>query len=72
MNPRFFKPNREIFPEPLPAIVDEAIAPNSPGRVAWNGSHYPAKLYDDDVQALQPGQQCYVVGREGITRLVIA
>lgn len=72
MNPRFLKPTLQMFPEPLPAKVLVTITTNEPGRVAFKASQYPAKLYNTDVQKLQPGQWCEIIGREGLTLLAIA
>jgi membrane protein implicated in regulation of membrane protease activity len=65
------KPAPELFPSPDTGIVDQAIAPNQPGRVKYQASYWPARLYQvtGSVQ-LQAQQAVQVVGREGITLLV--
>ncbi|MEM9543996.1 MAG: hypothetical protein AAGA60_31495 [Cyanobacteria bacterium P01_E01_bin.42] len=72
MNPCFLKPTLELFPEPLPAKVTVKIGQNQPGRVAFNSSYYPAKLYGEKARSLLPDDPCYIIGREGITLLAIA
>lgn len=72
MNPRFLKPTLELFPDPLPAKVTLKISQDEPGRVAFNCSYYPAKLYSEKARSLLPGEFCTIIGREGITLLAIA
>lgn len=71
INPRFFD-TPKLFPKPVMGRVEVEISPQSPGRVAFNGSVYPAKLYSGETEVtLEPGDFCQVVGRESITLLVI-
>jgi hypothetical protein len=60
-----------LFSQAIPGKVEVAIAPDQPGRVAFRGSFYPAKLYQTNTDIiLEPGQTCQVIGRESITLLV--
>jgi len=62
----------QMFPAPLPGIVELALASDRPGRVKFQGSYWPAKLYcAEAVVRLQPEQTVAVVGMEGITLLVV-
>ena len=62
----------ELFPNKVPAIVEEQITANWPGRVKFQGSYWPARLYQLDCQlTLHPDSIVMVVGIEGITLLVV-
>lgn len=63
----------EIFSTPQPAPVVQTLSPHqSPGRVQYQATHWPAKFYHTDCPlTVKPGAQVLVVGREGITLLVI-
>lgn len=62
----------ELFPEPLPGIVEEAIAVNNPGRVKFQYTYWPARLYRVEGEiVLYPDQFVIVIGRQGLTLLVI-
>ncbi|MEB3830181.1 NfeD family protein [Phormidium sp. CCY1219] len=62
----------QLFPELVPAIVEEAISPKQPGRVKCQGSYWSAKLYHPDCQVtLEPSQKALAVGIEGITLLMV-
>lgn len=53
-------------------IVDEAITANTRGRVYFDATYWPARLYDaSQYEKLQPSETVYVVGRQGLTLLVI-
>lgn len=61
----------EFFPAPLPGIVEEAISLNTPGRVKFKSSYWPARLYQVENEiVLCPDQFVNVIGREGLTLLV--
>ncbi|MGE5660532.1 MAG: NfeD family protein [Actinomycetota bacterium] len=63
---------KQLFPEPLDGIADEAIAQGLPGRAFFQASYWPARLYDAKSQViLSPGQPLKVVGMDSITLLVI-
>jgi membrane-bound ClpP family serine protease len=68
-----FLPDRpEIFSTPTQGKVDQTITQNHPGRVECFGSCWAAQLYQADcVTALLPGQVVRVIGRKGITLLVV-
>jgi membrane protein implicated in regulation of membrane protease activity len=59
----------QLFPQPEIGIVEVAIAPNQPGRIAYKASSYPAKLYNCNSQLL-PNTKVAVIGRENITLLI--
>lgn len=60
----------EIFPQSLPGIVEEAIAPTQPGRVRLRGVSWAARLATDSAFNLTVHQPVAVVGRQGNTLLV--
>lgn len=73
LNSCWMIPKPCLFSQAMPGRVEIAISPDRPGRVAFRGSFYPAKLYQTDSDfVLEPGQTCQVVGRESITLLVSA
>ncbi|MGD1704474.1 NfeD family protein [Dapis sp. BLCC M229] len=61
---------KEIFPQAMPGIVEEAIATNQPGRVKFKTTYWPAILFEEKSISLAPGQKIAVVGRIGITLLI--
>ncbi|MBZ8179581.1 MAG: NfeD family protein [Oscillatoria sp. PMC 1051.18] len=64
-------PQPVMFEKLISGRVTVAIAPDKPGRVAFQGSFYPAKLSNPTCQkTLKPGDICTIVGRESITLLV--
>ncbi|MCT7972960.1 NfeD family protein [Laspinema olomoucense] len=72
MNRLFSPPQLEMFSHPVTGRVEEAIAPNFPGRIYCMASYWPAKFYQHHcTNSLVPGQPCKVVGIEGITLLVV-
>lgn len=61
-----------LFPEPVTGTVEEAITPTQPGRVRFQATSWPARLYNsDDRITLTPESAVSVVGRQGITALVV-
>ncbi|MDF0555598.1 NfeD family protein [Kamptonema sp. UHCC 0994] len=71
MNNLFNADKLEIFSEPLIGVVEEAIAPQQPGRISFQGSYWPAKLYQSNSPIiLSPEKAVKVVGIQGITLLV--
>jgi membrane protein implicated in regulation of membrane protease activity len=67
------RPAPEFFTTPEVGVVDQVIAPNQPGRIKYQASYWPARLYQmkGSIQ-LDSQQMVQVVGREGITLLVRA
>jgi membrane protein implicated in regulation of membrane protease activity len=65
------QPAPEFFSTPQVGVVDQMIAPNQPGRIKYQASYWPARLYQvkGSIQ-LDSQQVVQVVGREGITLLV--
>lgn len=60
-----------LFPKPLQGEVDQWITSDR-GRIKCQGSYWPARLYEAGQQSmLPPGQFVTVVGRQGITMLVL-
>ena len=74
-NYRQILPQKIEFPEPVKAIVQEAITATKPGRVKYQASYWPAKLYQPqrgiNTVKLEKNQPVNVIGREGITLLVV-
>ena len=72
---RKFLPEKIEFPEPVKAIVQEAITATKPGRVKFKASYWPAKLHQPQrgikPVKLEKDQAVSVIGREGITLLVV-
>lgn len=60
------------FGKPIMGIVAEAISPDKPGRVKCQATYWPAKFCQTNCQnTLEKSQSVTVVGREGITLLVL-
>lgn len=52
-------------------VVERAISPLTPGRVYFQASSWPARLFQPDANSdLLPGAPVEVVGRESLTLLV--
>jgi membrane protein implicated in regulation of membrane protease activity len=65
------RPAPEMFTTPEIGVVDKVIAPNQPGRIKYQASYWPARLYQvGGTIQLDSQQVVQVVGREGITLLV--
>lgn len=68
----FLPAHPEIFSTPTQGKVEQTITHNHPGRIECFGSFWPAQLYQKDPTiTLLPGQSVKVVGRQGITLLVV-
>lgn len=67
-----FRPDKvELFAEPVVGWVEQEISDNQPGRVACQGSSWPAQLYCAKSEfVLLPNEAVSVVGSQGITLLV--
>ena len=62
----------EIFSEPLMGIVENKITQNQPGRVKCLATYWPARFYHSNCNVIVfPDQVVKVVGRQGITMLVV-
>ncbi len=67
----FTRNKPQLFAEAIAGFVEEAIAPNQPGRIKCDGTFWPAKFYQTDSQiTILPGTRVAVIGIEGITLLV--
>lgn len=67
-----FNADIEWFEHPLTGQVEIAIAPHQRGRVHCQGTYWPARFYYGDCQLeVKPEDFVKVVGREGITLLVV-
>ncbi|AOX02502.1 hypothetical protein BJP34_26395 [Moorena producens PAL-8-15-08-1] len=65
-------PDSILFPQPGVGKVERTITPTKPGRVKFKATYWPARLCDHDSQVtLMPDDQVTVVGRHGITLLVV-
>ncbi|HEY9728126.1 MAG TPA: NfeD family protein [Chroococcales cyanobacterium] len=72
MSPALSSNQIKLFSKPGTGRVEKTIAPEQPGRVQFQGSYWPARLYDPECQAtLLPDEAIAVVGRQGITMLVL-
>ena len=62
-----------MFPKPSIGTVEQTITHHQSGRVKFQASYWPARLYQSDSPpAVFPGERVKVVGRQGITLLVVA
>lgn len=67
-----FTPTKvELFSQPVEGIVEDAIAPNEPGRVKCQGTSWPARFYKPSQTTVSPGASVVIVGIQGLTLLVI-
>jgi hypothetical protein len=61
-----------LFPTPGKGIIEEIITESQPGRVNFQASYWPARLYNlEQKVTLLPNTPVNVIGREGITLLVV-
>lgn len=61
-----------LFPEPSPGKVEQTIATTQPGRVEFQATYWPARFYHCEGEVtLVPDDPVMVVGRQGITLLVV-
>ncbi len=73
-----FAPEITLFPNPVLAKVERVISNNSnQGRVSFQSSQWPARWYNQSTDsrgnegAIQVNQLVKVIGRQGITLLVV-
>ncbi|MCG8368036.1 MAG: NfeD family protein [Pseudanabaenales cyanobacterium] len=67
------RPAVELFEKPGLGRVDKAIAPNHRGRVFFEGTYWPARLYSADAPLMAIAEvesAVSVLGRQGLTLLV--
>lgn len=57
--------------EPGYGVVDQPIAPCQPGRIRFQGTYWKAELAHTGCEKLGSGEFVQVVGRKGITLLVV-
>ena len=61
----------ELFDKPGLGRVDQAIAPDHQGRVFFEGTYWPARLYSADTTFIAEVESAVdVLGRQGLTLLV--
>ena len=61
-----------LFPKPGMGIIEEIITESQPGRVNFQATYWPARLYNPEQKiTLLPNTSVIVIGREGITLLVV-
>lgn len=61
----------ELFSEPGVGEVVKLIAPNRRGRIKFRASFWPARFYPETATQALPSDQVTVIGRDGITLLVV-
>ena len=59
------------FAEQAEGKVDQTISLTKPGRVKFQGSFWKAELTYSNCRSLKPGEAVKVLGRQGITLLVV-
>ncbi len=63
----------KLFSELGTGTVEETINPKYPGRVKYKATFWPAQFYNQQEQVtLLPNESVTVVGRQGITLLVVS
>jgi len=68
----FVREKVEMFSEAFMGTVEKKITPNQPGRVRCLASYWPARFYHSNCEVtVFPDDFVKVVGREGITMLVV-
>ncbi len=61
-----------LFPKPGTGIIEEIITESQPGRVNFQATYWPARLYNPEQEiTLLPNTLVTVIGRQGITLLVV-
>jgi membrane protein implicated in regulation of membrane protease activity len=72
LNTLLLAQNPKMLRQPVQGIVQQAIAPDQPGRITYQGSYWPAKFFQPDHQAIiAAGDSATIIGRLGITLLVV-
>jgi membrane protein implicated in regulation of membrane protease activity len=61
----------KLFPEVGYGIVEKTITSTQVGRVRFQGSTWKARLYSPDASPLMYGDSVKILGRQGITLLVM-
>ncbi len=62
----------EKIAKPAPGIVEEVISQDSPGRVHWQGTTWPARFFQPDYkETIAAGEPVKVIAVLGITLLVM-
>lgn len=71
MNPELAPEEITRFPQPGIGKVEQTITPTQPGRVKFQATYWPARLYAPEYDVtLMPDETVTVIGRQGITLLV--
>lgn len=71
MNPELAPEEITFFPQPGAGKVEQTITPTQPGRVKFQATYWPARLYDPEEDVtLVPDEPVTVIGRQGITLLI--
>ncbi|NEO51357.1 MAG: hypothetical protein F6K55_47710, partial [Moorea sp. SIO4A3] len=60
-----------LFSEPGTGKVEKTITPHNPGRVKYKATYWPAEVCSDFQVTLEPEDPVTVVGRRGITLIVV-
>lgn len=69
---KFINPQIHLFSQPVKGKVEKSITSNTKGWIKFQGSYWSAKLYNSSqIGTISSGQLVKIVGREGITLLVI-
>ena len=66
-----FSSTIQWFAEQFEGKVEQTICLNKPGRVKFRGSFWKAILTHPNCRIVKPGEVVKVLGRQGITLLVV-
>lgn len=61
----------KLFPSRGNGTVEQTITSEKAGRVKYQATYWPARLYRNEPVTLEPNDKVYVVGRQGLTLLVV-
>jgi len=71
MSLTFIPETIELFPQTAIGEVEEAITLHQRGRVRFMATTWFARFYQSNAQEALPGTSVKVIGREGLTLLVV-
>ena len=72
MSPELVPEDIKLFSQPGTGKVERMISSTQPGRVQFQATYWPARLYHSGCEVtLVPDDPVTVIGRQGITLLVV-